>query len=72
MEELEKLSSDDEIQPAQKIFGAVHSSRLKPHETKGTFVGTLTEKARNATYDNPTASNRLDCYLEQYLRPFRR
>jgi hypothetical protein len=67
MEELEKLSSDDEITRTE-VFGQF-ITRLKPHETKGTFVGTLTEKARNATYDNPTASNRLDCYLEQHLRP---
>lgn len=42
--------------------------RLTPQERKGSFVGTSVEFQRNATYNNPKSSNRLDCYLERVLR----
>ncbi len=34
-----------------------------------TFVDTPLDYARNATFENPAASNRVDCHLERSLRP---
>ncbi len=67
LEECEKLSSDD-VDVRNAAFKQI-ISRLTEEEKKGTFVNTLTEKARNATYDNPTSSNRFDSHLERSLRP---
>jgi len=44
--------------------------RLTERQRKGSFVDTELEKIRNATFENPTASNRLDCHLEYHLRTF--
>lgn len=41
---------------------------LGGRELRGTFLDTEIEKIRNATFANPTASNRIDCFLEATLR----
>ncbi len=46
-----------------------HLKKLSIRQKKGSFVDTETEKKRNATFENPTSSNRLDCHLEYHLRP---
>lgn len=42
--------------------------RLSLRQRKGSIADTQLEKNRNATYSNPRASNRVDCYLEKCLR----
>lgn len=70
-----KLTADDKTklssQTASKRTSHITHiiSRLSSMEQQGTFVNTPTGYARNATYENPRASNRFDCYLEQHLRP---
>lgn len=65
--EIELLSSDNQSIRIRTLSTMI--SRLTSHERKGTFVGTDTERVRNATYENPRDSNRFDCHLERHLRP---
>jgi hypothetical protein len=43
--------------------------QLTVPQKKGSFVDTEMEKGRNATFQNPPGSNRLDTHLESQLRP---
>lgn len=42
---------------------------LTLRQKKGSYVDTNMEKNRNATFQNPAESNRLDSHLEHHLRP---
>jgi len=63
IESLSDLNIHDRISFFQGIV-----RRLTSQEHRGSFVGTSVEFQRNATYNNPKSSNRLDCYLERVLR----
>ena len=60
------LSNSDTHDRISFLKGVI--KRLTLEEHKGSFVGTSVEFQRNATYNNPKSSNRLDCYLERVLR----
>ncbi len=64
--DIKALCSNDKSERVQVLSKIV--SRLSRHERKGTFIGTSTERVRNATYDNPRDSNRFDSHLERHLR----
>ncbi|MDP1608881.1 MAG: hypothetical protein Q8L98_06170 [Chlamydiales bacterium] len=61
------LSHKDESKRFEHMMWIV--SRLKTMERKGSFINTSIGFARNATFANPAASNRVDCYLERSLQP---
>jgi hypothetical protein len=60
---LSSLNAQERLLHLEQIF-----SRLTQRERQGTFVGTPTEQIQNSTFENPCASNRLDCSLEKELR----
>jgi hypothetical protein len=68
MNEKDMQSLDDQNGKTRLTNFQVIVKRLIPQEAKGSFVGTSVEFQRNATYNNPKSSNRLDCYLERELR----
>ncbi len=61
------LSAENESNRFNHMMSIV--SRLKVLERKGSFSNTPLDLARNATFENPAASNRVDCYLENSLGP---
>lgn len=61
------LSVENESKRFEHMMSIV--SRLKVLERKGSFINTPLDLARNATFENPAASNRVDCYLEKSLEP---
>ncbi len=63
----QKLASEKK-EDREKLLSELMSS-LTLQEAKGSFVNTATEHQRNATFENPRSSNKIDCYLESHLRP---
>jgi hypothetical protein len=59
--------SDPDIAIRLKCFDHL-VSRLSRRARKGSIADSPLELLRNATYSNPRDSNRVDCYLERYLR----
>lgn len=63
-ENLDHQTENTRIKRMEEIL-----SRLQENEWKATFAGTDLDMIRNATFANPRASNRIDCFLENSLRP---
>ncbi len=59
------IDADTPERKLQELF-----QQLSLRQKKGSFVDTEAEEKRNATFQNPSESNRLDCHLEYHLRPF--
>lgn len=70
-----KLTSDDlaslrseNTDERMDVF-ELHAELMDPRKKKMLFSGTSLEWERAGTYENPTSSNRFDCFLERHLRP---
>ena len=58
----------NDLKTAEKCLEEL-TQQLTSQETKGSYVNTKMEEARNVTFENPRGSNRLDSHLEHTLRP---
>jgi len=66
-EDLESLRSE-KAEERMAVFKQ-YADQMDPRKKKMLFSGTSLEWERAGTYENPTSSNRFDCFLERHLRP---
>ncbi len=64
---IESLNTASQIDREQFLQQHTHPSF--PHLQAGLFASNSTAFMRNATFEGPTAANRIDCHLESVLRP---